>query len=588
MKDQRPQPSVRFSGVFHPAQRAVGLLFNRSWFRRGLFLLACMVVFVALFYAEEDWRGKRAWDQCKRQMRAKGAVLDWNAYIPAPVPDDQNAFEAPRMREWFVLENGFLTVQRPPAARSAGPALAWRKGVHPRPVTLAQVEFTSVETNLDKADTILRWDDPDAPDQLHRMLLAVVGPNLQGSASMVLFARPLDRVAPGLIVVAASSMSAQKQVRDFVQGQTFGSVGLLLERSGASSFRVELAGANGHYDSAADYLAWSGQFDTNLDAIREALKRPCARMAGSYERPLERPIPNFVEFRSVAQALAQRAQCRLLLGQPEAAMSELTLFHGLSRLLNAKPTPLVSTMIDTALAGVYTGVVADGLRLGAWHEPQLAALQQQLEQIDLLPSMSESLAVARAESLGSLESMGAGESAALSSHRQRAFLWFLHFRMGPRGWVYQNMRSIALAGQSVIELLDNPGVIPARRMDSLNRQFETMRHHFSPYSFFSAIAIPNYLLAAGTVARNQTLVHEAFTACALERYRLARGQYPETLDALIPQFAGKLPHDVIDGQPLKYRRTADGRFFLYSVGWNEKDDGGVPGKSASEGDWVWQ
>ena len=35
----------------------------------------------------------------------------------------------------------------------------------------------------------------------------------------------------------------------------------------------------------------------------------------------------------------------------------------------------------------------------------------------------------------------------------------------------------------------------------------------------------------------------------------------------------------------------EGRFVLYSVGWNEKDDGGVPGKTRfdeSEGDWVWE
>jgi len=38
---------------------------------------------------------------------------------------------------------------------------------------------------------------------------------------------------------------------------------------------------------------------------------------------------------------------------------------------------------------------------------------------------------------------------------------------------------------------------------------------------------------------------------------------------------------------VKYHRTAEGRFVLYSVGWNEKDDGGVPGKTGLEGDWVW-
>jgi hypothetical protein len=55
----------------------------------------------------------------------------------------------------------------------------------------------------------------------------------------------------------------------------------------------------------------------------------------------------------------------------------------------------------------------------------------------------------------------------------------------------------------------------------------------------------------------------------------------------VPQFAEKLPHDIIGGEPLKYDRTADDRFELYSIGWNGKDDGGVPGKTTAEGDWVW-
>ena len=88
-------------------------------------------------------------------------------------------------------------------------------------------------------------------------------------------------------------------------------------------------------------------------------------------------------------------------------------------------------------------------------------------------------------------------------------------------------------------------------------------------------------------------------ACALERYRLAKGNYPETLDVLMPMFISKLPHDVINGQPLKYHRSADGTFVLYSVGWNETDDGGEVVRNVGEdgkeravdqdkGDWVWR
>ena len=92
-------------------------------------------------------------------------------------------------------------------------------------------------------------------------------------------------------------------------------------------------------------------------------------------------------------------------------------------------------------------------------------------------------------------------------------------------------------------------------------------------------------------ATAQVATDQAVLACALERYRLAHGQFPDTLDALVPQFVSRLPHDVIAGRTLQVPPHADGQFVLYSVGWNERDDGGVPGKTLfddKEGDWVWQ
>ena len=68
----------------------------------------------------------------------------------------------------------------------------------------------------------------------------------------------------------------------------------------------------------------------------------------------------------------------------------------------------------------------------------------------------------------------------------------------------------------------------------------------------------------------------------------------EKLDALVPAFIAKVPYDVIDRQPLRYRRTAADQFVLYSVGWNETDDGGQialihdkpPRPDFDQGDWV--
>ena len=104
---------------------------------------------------------------------------------------------------------------------------------------------------------------------------------------------------------------------------------------------------------------------------------------------------------------------------------------------------------------------------------------------------------------------------------------------------------------------------------------------------------PAFKLTARTFIETQSSLDLARVACALERHRLAHGDHPETLDALVPAFMASVPRDVINGQPLHYRRTADGKFRLYSVGWNERDDGGVPGVSPygsvdwNQGDWVW-
>jgi hypothetical protein len=101
--------------------------------------------------------------------------------------------------------------------------------------------------------------------------------------------------------------------------------------------------------------------------------------------------------------------------------------------------------------------------------------------------------------------------------------------------------------------------------------------------------------SAAKFARAQSHLDLLRTALALERHRLARGEYPATLDALAPQFLAQVPHDLINGQPLHYRREADGQFTLYSVGWNETDDGGavvLKEKSRTvdtdQGDWVWR
>jgi hypothetical protein len=133
--------------------------------------------------------------------------------------------------------------------------------------------------------------------------------------------------------------------------------------------------------------------------------------------------------------------------------------------------------------------------------------------------------------------------------------------------------------------------IDPRKADFGRRQLLQMRR--TPYNVFIRRLLPALFEIVPRFASVQTGVDEAMIACALERYRLVHGQFPETLDVLTPQFIAKLPNDIINGRALKYRRTGDGGFVLYSVGWNETDDGGKVAiwKNGSpeieDGDWVW-
>jgi hypothetical protein len=114
-----------------------------------------------------------------------------------------------------------------------------------------------------------------------------------------------------------------------------------------------------------------------------------------------------------------------------------------------------------------------------------------------------------------------------------------------------------------------------------------------PYDLLSRLLIPEVPWMAERFAYAKASVDLAWVACALERYRLAHGEFPEALNVLAPEFIPALPHDAISGEPLKYRRTDGGQFVLYSVGWNGADDGGIfafkNGRPDSEeGDWVWK
>jgi hypothetical protein len=74
--------------------------------------------------------------------------------------------------------------------------------------------------------------------------------------------------------------------------------------------------------------------------------------------------------------------------------------------------------------------------------------------------------------------------------------------------------------------------------------------------------------------QGRTLHEATVTVLALKRWRLEKGEYPSSLDALVTGgYLAQLPADPYSDKVLVYRKTADS-FVLYSLGRNFKDDGG--------------
>ena len=75
--------------------------FGNRWLRRSMICFGALAALVAAFYAEEDWRGRRDWNQYKEATEARGESLDYATYIPKPVPDDQNFAATPFLKSFF-------------------------------------------------------------------------------------------------------------------------------------------------------------------------------------------------------------------------------------------------------------------------------------------------------------------------------------------------------------------------------------------------------------------------------------------------------------------------------------------------------
>ncbi len=338
-----------------------------------------------------------------------------------------------------------------------------------------------------------------------------------------------------------------------------------------------------------------------LRELEAASRRPGCRLPVDYAK-LE--IPTLFGFRSAAKVFRLRALRRLQAADGNGALEDVQTLFRIAGHLEKEPQ-LISSLTRRAILELALQPIWEGLECHTWNEVQLVVLGQAVSGPDELASfrrvlqgerifasmslakLAEAPVLERAQALAVWEGFNTGE---VKSSSMAPVKWALM----PKGWVFQNMvqRDRARAAD-IRECLDpgNHRVFPAAT-EIAQRRDATLR---GPYAALASqgVLIPTWGL--DRVARTQAALDLARVAVALERHRLAKGAYPPSLEDLKPGFLAAIPVDVCDGQPLRYRLEAHGRFTLYSVGWNGRDDGGNIALKAVEpkqidfdaGDWTW-
>jgi len=509
--------------------------------RRVFFGLVCLVTLVVLFYAEENWRGARAWNKYRKELEGSGAELDLAAFVPKPVLDEENFAATPLIKSWF--ESGTFT------------------------------------------ENDRRWAD-----------------NYSRVAGRVSAAKPAesaitDKNGNRQFIDLAHWAAAFEAIKS---GQTNSNAepdsGKLDRPARAQAAPSVLEGLKGNESMLAELLAASA--------------RPKSRYPIKYnlDDPWGILLPHLANVKAVCQRLQLRAGAELALGRSDEALKDVQLSLYLADSVKDEPF-LVSYLLRMACVQIAIQPVWEGLAEHAWTDAQLQVLQARFQQYNFVADMKRPFDCERAagaltvdlireKGLGLLVDL-AGSGSPTSMDRKFAN-WCGGFI--PRGWYYQEQLNHCRLYQLQLEGAYNPEEkrISPERCQANNRALEHeiasgnlgktvsgfLHHRIIAALFLPALGKIPLKAAAAQIAVDQTAL-----ACALERFRLANGSFPETLDALVPKFIPQLPIDPISGKPYNYRRTSEGPFLLYSIGWDEKDNGGIPGKNLfddKEGDWVWR
>ncbi len=138
------------------------------------------------------------------------------------------------------------------------------------------------------------------------------------------------------------------------------------------------------------------------------------------------------------------------------------------------------------------------------------------------------------------------------------------------GFYHRDMLGYINLLQDYIEALELPEGERMATYEAIDEEFSRGERGGLFTRMFTPALMRTYQLEVRNVAHRRVTQ----TALAAQRFRLAQGRLPKTLDELVPTYLDAVPIDPFDNQPLRYRLLETG-FVVYSIGDDGSDDGGA-------------
>ncbi|MEQ2010341.1 MAG: hypothetical protein ABMA26_26440 [Limisphaerales bacterium] len=506
-------------GIF----RALGWrAFWRVAVRKSAFAAALLATLVALFYAEENWRGRRAWERFRADWEAKGVKFTIAEVMPPPVRDEEN--------------------------------IAFHRLFKPL------FEYTKSEAGH------AVWRDEKAVRRLQ---------------SLTIYPLDLRQVAQSPFPWPGTSGAQNRTngvvLADFAAWQRF------------YRHDTNFAATTPSASAAADVLRYLQRHDALLGELAEALNRPQWRFPWplTSELPYDVLMPHLANLKQTATLLNLRASAMLEVGQPDAALQDMEQAWQLCQTFEREPV-LISQLVQISVQAITMGTVAHGCAQHRWEDRHLQRIEAMLRPVNKLRNwelsvhgeaalLTDFMSKLRLDRVMAEKEVTKWEDLSANAPedllRGHPAVRRVVMRYGPDGWFHFMLR------HELANLLTKR--IPAYMDTEARRVHWQSRPGSQPKPWFHSLwpflsSEEGFVKAAAKAARLQTNFDHARLAIALERHWLRHRAYPERLDALVPEFLDRLPHDLFDGQPMRYRREGGQGFVLWSIGFDGKDDNAGP------------